>query len=147
MSDIEFTCPKCAKRLSVDEKGAGKTVPCPGCATPVTIPASNPPPVSVAQLDQSEKRQNKTCPHCGKEILAAAIKCKHCGQMVDGALKADPVPGKSDPLYVRVCAVVDSCVQYIAACDLAAKLGSHSSVWADLHAEWVAQPPAKLLFT
>lgn len=29
----------------------------------------------------------------------------------------------------------------------AAKLGSHSSVWADLHAEWVAQPPAKLLFT
>jgi hypothetical protein len=30
-------------------------------------------------------RETKTCPFCAEEILAIAIKCKHCGSMLDGS--------------------------------------------------------------
>lgn len=37
--------------------------------------------------------ETKKCPYCGKEILAVAKKCKHCGQWLEGKEKADiPVP-------------------------------------------------------
>ncbi len=32
----------------------------------------------------------KTCPFCAEEIAAAAIKCKHCGSMIDGGGAAWP---------------------------------------------------------
>ena len=27
----------------------------------------------------------KACPYCGEDILAVAVKCKHCGSMLDGS--------------------------------------------------------------
>ena len=27
---------------------------------------------------------SKRCPYCGEEILAVAVKCKHCGSTIDG---------------------------------------------------------------
>lgn len=27
---------------------------------------------------------SRACPYCGETILAAALKCKHCGEFVDG---------------------------------------------------------------
>lgn len=29
--------------------------------------------------------ETKKCPFCGEEILSVAIKCKHCGSMLDGS--------------------------------------------------------------
>ncbi len=42
MPDIQFICPQCGKHLTVDEKGAGLTVPCPECKGTITIPKSAP---------------------------------------------------------------------------------------------------------
>ena len=35
---FQMACPHCMKRLNVTEKAFGKTVPCPGCNQPLTIP-------------------------------------------------------------------------------------------------------------
>jgi hypothetical protein len=35
---FQMNCPNCMKRLNVTEKAFGKTVPCPGCNQPLSIP-------------------------------------------------------------------------------------------------------------
>ncbi len=32
----------------------------------------------------TEEKEFRNCPHCGQEIYAKAIKCKHCKQFVNG---------------------------------------------------------------
>jgi Protein of unknown function (DUF4236) len=37
-TDIRFNCPRCGQHLSVEERGAGMTVNCPGCNAQIEIP-------------------------------------------------------------------------------------------------------------
>ncbi|MGQ9498541.1 MAG: hypothetical protein ACUVSP_09715, partial [Desulfotomaculales bacterium] len=39
----------------------------------------------------------KECPYCGEEILAKAVKCKHCQSMLTDALTAPPAVGADVP--------------------------------------------------
>ena len=105
---IEFSCPHCQKLLSTSEDKAGRSAKCPGCGERVTVPEASPPaieedweapdeeldetrpgratrggPLADRSLDESRERQ--PCPMCGESILAAAVKCRFCGELLEDA--------------------------------------------------------------
>lgn len=46
------------------------------------------PPESPSNEPQADSPKTKACPYCGEEILAVAIKCKHCGSDLAGSTAA-----------------------------------------------------------
>jgi TM2 domain-containing membrane protein YozV len=78
---IKFNCPSCQQSLEVWHDPTGSTdntVACPSCASSITVPVSSiiatPPPIA---------RSVKQCAYCGETILSQAMKCKHCGELVN----------------------------------------------------------------
>jgi uncharacterized membrane protein/predicted RNA-binding Zn-ribbon protein involved in translation (DUF1610 family) len=90
---IEFSCPNCQKVLKTSDEKAGVQAKCPGCGEVVVVPlASAEPAGDIAAFDavagespsgaDEAQDEMQTCPMCGKEIKAAAVKCRYCGETV-----------------------------------------------------------------
>jgi len=105
MADILFTCPKCSKNLTIDDKGAGRAVKCPDCGYIIVVPrpeiffdcpacncnlsAPHSPLDSVRDCPNCHEQlnvpasvseeQELTCPKCDTALPLDARFCVKCG--------------------------------------------------------------------
>jgi hypothetical protein len=83
-SGLSICCRHCGREGSLPE----------GSALPSTIRCSEcqnkfqPRPVMAATRVATMTPDGKDCPFCGERIQAVAKKCRHCGEIIDVALRA-----------------------------------------------------------
>jgi ribosomal protein S27E len=97
---ITAQCPGCDKPYSINEKYAGRKVPCPKCGQTMVVPAAEGAPPAAARL-------RVACENCGKGHFVAAghagkkTVCKSCGatfRIPSGSpstARGEPVPSPS----------------------------------------------------
>jgi TM2 domain-containing membrane protein YozV len=105
MPMIVISCPTCANTGKVPSDFAGKTVRCPKCKGKIQVPATGTgdtftpqtikPPIENEPSKSAAESQTR-CPFCSEPIQAAAKKCKHCGEWLDGAQRGEKP--RSDPV-------------------------------------------------
>lgn len=94
--DAKFiVCTSCKTRLKVAATVVpGKKVKCPKCSQLITVPApaAADPGYEVVREGHVPAPQPpttlapavKACPYCGEQVMASAVKCRHCGEFFDG---------------------------------------------------------------
>ncbi len=108
---IRVAC-SCGQEMLAPESLAGRVGRCPKCGAQVAIPAPGGPFPATASLPPEEPAgepdvagaRTKSCPVCAEEILAEAVKCKHCGEYLEGRRgrpRTDRVPGRRRPITDR----------------------------------------------
>jgi predicted RNA-binding Zn-ribbon protein involved in translation (DUF1610 family) len=112
---ISVACSTCGSKIKAPDSAAGKEAKCPKCGASLVVPLTGtstadsehvaapltnvaPPPPAVVQsrppvaaiqevLPSRQAVDYKDCPFCGEEVLTTALKCKHCGETLDPALR------------------------------------------------------------
>jgi len=79
-----FACPHCGNSFRMPNELLGEEIECTSCSRSVTLP----PPATLRET-------MCVCPLCAEEISAAAVKCKHCGEFLDG--RADRSSSPTSP--------------------------------------------------
>ncbi|MCL2742453.1 MAG: zinc ribbon domain-containing protein [Planctomycetaceae bacterium] len=91
---IPFSCPSCDRKLNAKDKHAGRTLNCPACKTPVSVPQfatpSQPVPApiqSVPAVVVPTIPKQVFCTNCGNSISEQAAACMSCGAKPTGHKK------------------------------------------------------------
>jgi membrane protein YdbS with pleckstrin-like domain len=85
MSELKLNCPHCEQSLELPDELLGQAIECPSCEGTIQLPDPDPVAPEKEPPAQPTNKQKMECPFCSEEILAAARKCKHCGEFLDGS--------------------------------------------------------------
>lgn len=103
MATIHLACPSCGDPLSVPEEFAGRRAKCKKCTAVIQIPKQQlivPQPVAQQIADDIE------CPFCSEYIRPSAMKCKHCGEILNLAMREQAIAAKAVPVATPAAAPV-----------------------------------------
>lgn len=84
-SDI-LNCTNCGQELDSSEPCLGENGLCPTCNKKFLVEFSN---------------DKKECPFCGEQILAKALKCKHCGEFLKEIAAKNVFTGEVPPVHAE----------------------------------------------
>jgi predicted Zn finger-like uncharacterized protein len=107
---MKVQCSKCESKYNIkDEKipDAGTKVKCPKCQNVISVMKPEPEisVISAAELLVADNSENevhsdiKKCPFCAEDIKVDAIKCKHCGELLDESIKGNNSP---EPIQKKI---------------------------------------------
>lgn len=81
---IRLSCPRCSKKLKVDDERVGKRVICPGCEKGFQVPL----PAPATRVPGATGHYDCSCPNCGsrwdleQKSVGKAMVCGGCEQLI-----------------------------------------------------------------
>jgi membrane protein YdbS with pleckstrin-like domain len=94
MPDVKFNCPHCKQSLEAPADMLGQLIDCPSCSQAIEVPRTQPRPAAPPPTPQ---KLTRPCPFCSEEIQFTAVKCKHCGEFLDGHSQQTQAPKATKP--------------------------------------------------
>lgn len=88
---VSVQCGECGKNLRAPDALAGKTAKCPLCGAVISVPGTSVTGTiedEIVELVDAVEAQDvspnrRPCPMCGEMIVATAVKCRFCGEVLD----------------------------------------------------------------
>lgn len=107
MASFYVACPACGTQLKIEDRQRGHLVRCSGCGRVLRIPGASPDPEPqvLPPPPPPSESGTKKCPYCAEQIRLEAIKCRFCGELIEGR-PSPPFGQWSRSRFIRTGAIV-----------------------------------------